>query len=88
VHWCFPKNDGWGDGACPAIRLRSQVAAAGWRQQLIAGGGRAGATANLKGEMVVRFEDAPAGMRADSGQSSQPGLNITPKVGYRTLGRN
>ncbi len=61
---------------------------AGWRQQLIAGAGRAGATANMKGEMVVRFEDAPAGMRADSGQSNQPGLNITPKVGYRTLGRN
>ncbi|WP_017452164.1 phage tail tape measure protein [Herbaspirillum rubrisubalbicans] len=61
---------------------------AGWRQQLIAGAGRAGATANMKGEMVVRFEDAPAGMRADSVQSNQPGLNITPKVGYRTLGRN
>ncbi|WP_044528714.1 phage tail tape measure protein [Herbaspirillum sp. B65] len=61
---------------------------AGWRQQLIAGAGRAGATANMKGEMVVRFEDAPAGMRADSAQSNQPGLNITPKVGYRTLGRN
>jgi len=61
---------------------------AGWRQQLIAGAGRAGATANMKGEMVVRFEDAPAGMRVDSGQSNQPGLNITPKVGYRTLGRN
>ncbi|RAM63144.1 phage tail tape measure protein [Herbaspirillum rubrisubalbicans] len=61
---------------------------AGWRQQLIAGAGRVGATANMKGEMVVRFEDAPAGMRADSVQSNQPGLNITPKVGYRTLGRN
>ncbi len=61
---------------------------AAWRQQLIAGAGRVGATANMKGEMVVRFEDAPAGMRADSVQSNQPGLNITPKVGYRTLGRN
>ena len=85
----FPKvtaaGDGTGAGDAPS---QSGGGLAAWRQQLIAGTGRAGATANMKGEMVVRFEDAPAGMRVDTGQSNQPGLNITPKVGYRTLGRN
>jgi TP901 family phage tail tape measure protein len=85
----FPRvtaaGDGTGAGDAPS---QSGGGLAAWRQQLIAGAGRAGATANMKGEMVVRFEDAPAGMRVDTGQSNQPGLNITPKVGYRTLGRN
>lgn len=85
----FPRvtaaGDGTGAGDSPS---QSGGGLAAWRQQLIAGAGRAGATANMKGEMVVRFEDAPAGMRVDTGQSNQPGLNITPKVGYRTLGRN
>jgi len=85
----FPRvtaaGDGAGSGDAPPL---AGGGPAGWRQQLIAGAGRAGATANMRGEMVVRFEDAPAGMRVDSGQSNQPGLNITPKVGYRTLGQN
>lgn len=86
----FPSVAGAGAGGGVSSDASSAPGSgpAGWRQQLIAGAGRAGATANMKGEMVVRFEDAPAGMRADSGQSNQPGLNITPKVGYRTLGRN
>ncbi|WP_343742137.1 phage tail tape measure protein [Herbaspirillum huttiense] len=85
----FPRvtaaGDGAGSGDTPSL---AGGGPAGWRQQLIAGAGRAGATANLRGEMVVRFEDAQPGMRVDAGQSNQPGLNITPKVGYRTLGRN
>ena len=84
----FPSGVGTGGGVSGDASSAPGGGPAGWRQQLIAGAGRAGATANMKGEMVVRFEDAPAGMRADSGQSNQPGLNITPKVGYRTLGRN
>ena len=41
----------------------------------------------LQGSMVVRFDNAPAGMRVDPGQTNQPGLSVTPSVGYRTLGR-
>lgn len=40
----------------------------------------------LEGGLVVRFENAPAGMRADPGTSNQPGLSVTPRVGYRSLG--
>ncbi|MBC2655096.1 phage tail tape measure protein [Pseudomonas sp. MSSRFD41] len=41
----------------------------------------------LTGAMVVRFENAPAGMRADPAQTNQPGLSVSPQVGYRSLGR-
>ncbi|WP_068587754.1 MULTISPECIES: phage tail tape measure protein [unclassified Pseudomonas] len=40
----------------------------------------------LTGAMVVRFENAPAGMRADPAQTNQPGLSVSPQVGYRSLG--
>lgn len=39
----------------------------------------------LEGGLVVRFENAPPGLRADPGTSNQSGLSITPKVGYRSL---
>lgn len=39
----------------------------------------------LDGALVMRFENAPPGFRADPGTSNQPGLSITPKVGYRLL---
>lgn len=48
------------------------------------------ATANktqLEGSMVVRFDNAPQGMRVEQGESNQPGLQVTPQVGYRSLGR-
>lgn len=41
--------------------------------------------ANLQGQMVVRFENAPAGMRADPAKTNQSGLLVTPQVGYRSL---
>lgn len=41
---------------------------------------------NLQGDMVVRFENAPAGLRVDPAQTNQPGLSVTPQVGYRSLG--
>ena len=54
-----------------------------------AGGG--GAAAALKaqqqqvaGEMTVRFENAPAGMRAEPGKTSAPGFSLNPAVGYRS----
>ncbi|CAG8864081.1 phage tail tape measure protein [Pseudomonas fluorescens] len=45
----------------------------------------ANSRANLDGSLVVRFEGAPPGMRVDPGSSNQPGLAITPRVGYRSL---
>lgn len=46
----------------------------------------AGASAtNLQGQMVVRFEGAPPGMRVDPAQTNQSGLSVTPQVGYRSL---
>ncbi|WP_256831728.1 phage tail tape measure protein [Pseudomonas sp. Pse1] len=46
----------------------------------------ASSRANLDGSLVVRFENAPPGLRADPGRSNQPGMSITPRVGYRSLG--
>lgn len=45
------------------------------------------AEANVNGEMVVRFENAPPGMQVSAAQTNQPGLNVPAKVGYRSLGR-
>lgn len=40
----------------------------------------------LNGEMVVRFENAPAGMRVAPGNTNQPGVTMNPDVGYRSVG--
>lgn len=45
----------------------------------------ANAKTQLEGGLVLRFENAPLGFRADPGTSNQPGLSITPRVGYRSL---
>jgi TP901 family phage tail tape measure protein len=50
--------------------------------------GAANNRSQLEGGLVMRFENAPPGFRVDPGTSNQPGLSITPKVGYRTLGSN
>lgn len=39
----------------------------------------------LDGELVVRFENPPAGMRADPLKTNQPGLRINQNVGVRSL---
>nr|WP_275679175.1 phage tail tape measure protein [Pseudomonas entomophila] len=41
----------------------------------------------LEGQMVVRFDNAPPGMRVDQAETNQPGLQVSPQVGYRSLGR-
>ncbi|RMT82244.1 phage tail tape measure protein [Pseudomonas viridiflava] len=46
----------------------------------------AGTGSRLEGELNIRFENAPAGMRTQQIQTNQPGLTISPSVGYRTLG--
>ena len=40
----------------------------------------------LEGGLVMRFENAPPGFRVNPGTTNQPGLSITPKVGYRSVG--
>ncbi|GFM82881.1 phage tail tape measure protein [Pseudomonas cichorii] len=47
-----------------------------------------GAAANrrLEGELNIRFDNAPAGMRPGEVRTNQPGLTISPSVGYRTIG--
>ncbi|MGP5513256.1 phage tail tape measure protein, partial [Pseudomonas helleri] len=47
---------------------------------------QANSKAQLEGGLVMRFENAPPGFRVDPGTSNQPGLSITPSVGYRSLG--
>ncbi len=42
-------------------------------------------TAKLDGELVVRFENAPQGMRADPIKTNQPSLRTQQNVGYRSL---
>ncbi|WP_256592224.1 MULTISPECIES: phage tail protein [unclassified Pseudomonas] len=39
----------------------------------------------LEGGLTVRFENAPAGMRTSQPQTNQPGLAVTPRIGYRSL---
>lgn len=39
----------------------------------------------LQGEMVVRFDNAPPGMRVTSATSSQPGVQMFTEVGRRSL---
>ncbi|HVL74712.1 MAG TPA: hypothetical protein VM406_01745, partial [Noviherbaspirillum sp.] len=55
---------------------------AGGRSPLVAAGGLA-SQANVSGEMRVRFENAPPGMRVDQGKTNQSALAFNPDVGYR-----
>ncbi|WP_412526087.1 phage tail tape measure protein [Burkholderia lata] len=43
------------------------------------------ANARLQGDLKIRFEGAPPGMRVEQAQTNQPGLSVTPSVGYRSL---
>ena len=45
----------------------------------------AGGRQQLTGDMTVRFENAPAGMRVNPGKTNQPGVSMNPDVGYRSL---
>jgi hypothetical protein len=48
--------------------------------------GAMGGTARVQGDMRVRFENAPPGMRVDPGTTSSPGLQFNPDVGYKGMG--
>ncbi|TWC19292.1 TP901 family phage tail tape measure protein [Pseudomonas sp. SJZ085] len=39
----------------------------------------------LEGGLTVRFENAPAGLRAEPAQTNQPGLAVSSRIGYRSL---
>jgi len=39
----------------------------------------------LEGGLTVSFKDAPPGLRVEQSQTNQPGLDLTPSVGYRSL---
>ncbi|MBR8316065.1 phage tail tape measure protein [Burkholderia dolosa] len=41
--------------------------------------------ARLQGDLKIRFEGAPPGTRVEQAQTNQPGLSVTPSVGYRSL---
>mgnify|MGYP003582980005 CR=1 FL=1 len=43
-------------------------------------------SARVQGDMRVRFENAPPGMRVEPGTTSSPGLGFSPDVGYRNMG--
>lgn len=43
------------------------------------------ANARLQGDLKIRFDGAPPGMRVEQAQTNQPGLSVTPSVGYRSL---
>ncbi len=74
--WIKSKVGGWFDADAPAApRARESIV-----QQAAAAN-----RTNLQGAMVVRFENAPQGMRAEPAQTNQPALSITPQVGYRSL---
>lgn len=52
---------------------------------LVSAGAMQGA-ARVQGDMRVRFENAPPGMRVDPGTTTSPGLGFNPDVGYRSMG--
>ena len=70
-----------GDSPEVAVSSTSDASAAS-----LPSGAAAASRTNLQGDMVVRFENAPPGLRVAPAETNQPGLSITPQVGYRTLG--
>lgn len=64
-------------GALPAAANRPPTPLTGALQ---AAAGRT----NLQGDMTVRFENAPPGMRVEQGRTNQPGVGFNPDVGYRS----
>lgn len=76
----FSGNDGSTVGA--GLIAQGTGGLQGATQSLLTGRGN---KAQLDGALVVRFENAPAGMRPEAAQTNQPGLKVTTNVGYRSL---
>jgi len=75
----FTGSDPTASGA--GLLGRGTAGLQGATQSLLAGGNKT----QLQGEMVMRFEGAPAGLRVEPAKTNQPGLTVTPSVGYRSL---
>lgn len=91
LQWLKEKFGGiFGGGDKPAAASAQSVAS---YEAARAGGGAAGMAlgaaaqqpAKLDGDLRIRFEGAPPGMRVEQAQTNQSGLSVTPSVGYRTL---
>lgn len=91
LQWLKEKFGGiFGGGDKPASAPAQSVAS---YEAARAGGGAAGMAlgaaaqqpAKLDGDLRIRFEGAPPGMRVEQAQTNQSGLSVTPSVGYRTL---
>jgi hypothetical protein len=76
--WAFGSDE------APAGTASSSPASGPGTTSLAAQAAAVGGT-NLQGQMVVRFEGAPPGMRVEPAQTNQSGLSVTPQVGYRSL---
>lgn len=76
----FSGNDGSTVGA--GLIAQGTGGLQGATQSLLTGRGN---KAQLDGALVVRFENAPVGMRPEAAQTNQPGLKVTTNVGYRSL---
>ena len=91
LQWLKEKFGGiFGGGdkpvAAPAQSVASYDAArAGGGAAGMALGAAAQQPAKLDGDLRIRFEGAPPGMRVEQAQTNQSGLSVTPSVGYRTL---
>lgn len=48
--------------------------------------GAANSKARVDGELNININGAPPGTRVEQGKTNQPGLQIRPNVGYRTMG--
>lgn len=79
-----PARAGNGDGTL----LRPKPAGERWSPMgdSLVKNAMAASQPKLQGEMVMRFEGAPPGLRVDPAKTNQPGLSVTPSVGYRTIG--
>jgi TP901 family phage tail tape measure protein len=76
--WAFGSDE-------PAAGTASGSPASGPGTTSLAAQAAAVGGTNLQGQMVVRFEGAPPGMRVEPAQTNQSGLSVTPQVGYRSL---
>lgn len=68
--------------------LQSAPASAGAASTPLAQSGAVAMAAGrqqLTGDMTVRFENAPPGMRVAPGKTNQPGVGFNPDVGYRSF---
>ncbi|QXH33112.1 phage tail tape measure protein [Pseudomonas muyukensis] len=74
---------GAGERLTQGVASRSLAASRGSLVQQAAQASKA----QLEGQMVVRFDNAPPGMRVEQADTNQPGLQVSPQVGYRSLGR-